>query len=474
MRTGSYPMTKKIILAAIAVVWVLAATASRGGAQGAAIAQVPGIKATCTVPAGEKPWMVTSQTPTCRSLEALAAMTPDEKAAFRGSLPRLGLFNGGGTDGPQGIAGAGGRGGAPPAPRALGVTLLPSEHVLAATWDRSLAKRFGEALGEEVNGKGSNIMISPTIVLMRGWRWGRAAESFGEDPYLTTELLVPELQEIQGHKIISILKHYVTDGQEMFRPRVSATVSERALQEVYFPAWKAAVQRAGLGAVFCESNRTNGLNPCEDGDMLGRLRAWGFDGFVRPEPGLDNIKGIAAGTDEIPAAVWLSALQSGQANMTQLDLTVMHHLLPNFRLGIYDAPGTGKPENTVSTPAHQQLAVEVGTAGTVLLKNKGNVLPLDASRVKSIAIIGDDAGPNVMVQATNQSVYLEHFVSPLDGITKRAGTAMKVTYAKGTAGITAVLPPISGLQGQGFSATFWPTEDWTGALREPSPIRRLM
>jgi len=180
-------MTKKIILAAIAMAWVFAATASRGGAQSAAIAQVPGITATCTVPPGEKPWMVTSQTPTCRALEALAAMTQDEKLAFRGSLPRLGLVNGGGSDGPHGIAGGGGRGGAAPPPRALGVTLFPSEQVLAATWDRSLAKRYGQALGEEVSGKGSNVMVSPTIVLMRGWHWGRAAESFGEDPYLTAE-----------------------------------------------------------------------------------------------------------------------------------------------------------------------------------------------------------------------------------------------------------------------------------------------
>ena len=139
-------MTKKIILAAIAMAWVFAATASRGGAQSAAIAQVPGITATCTVPPGEKPWMVTSQTPTCRALEALAAMTQDEKLAFRGSLPRLGLVNGGGSDGPHGIAGGGGRGGAAPPPRALGVTLFPSEQVLAATWDRSLAKRRSPAL----------------------------------------------------------------------------------------------------------------------------------------------------------------------------------------------------------------------------------------------------------------------------------------------------------------------------------------
>src|SRR5436305_5391547 len=120
--------------------------------------------------------MVASQTSECRALEALAVMTQEEKLAFRGSLPRLGLVNNGGSDGPQGIAGGGGRNGAPPNPRSLGVTLFPSEHIMAATWDRTLAKRYGQALGEEVSGKGSNVMVSPTIVLMRGWHWGRAAE----------------------------------------------------------------------------------------------------------------------------------------------------------------------------------------------------------------------------------------------------------------------------------------------------------
>ncbi|HEV3215066.1 MAG TPA: glycoside hydrolase family 3 N-terminal domain-containing protein, partial [Vicinamibacterales bacterium] len=459
---------RHVAAALVAVAFILAGF--RGGAQNASIAQVQGVTANCPpAPAGERPWTDARQTPVCRALEALAAMTPEEKLAFRGALPRLGLVNGGGSDGPQGIAGGGGRNGQPPPPRALGVTLFPSEHILAATWDRSLAKRYGEALGEEVAGKGSNVMVSPTIVLMRGWHWGRAAESFGEDPFLTAEMLVPELQQIQAHKIVSVLKHFVVDGQERFRPQVSAAVSERALQEIYFPAWKAAVQRAGLGAVFCESNKVNGSNPCESADLLGRLRAWGFDGFVRPEPGFDPVKAIAAGTDEIQAAAFQSAVQSGAVPAKKLDETVLHHLVPNFRLGIYDAAPAGKPENAVSTADHRKLAIEVGTAGTVLLRNKGNVLPLDAGRVKSIAVIGDDAGPNTLLQATNQPVYVETFVSPLEGITRRAGATMKVTYAKGTVGVVAPLAAIgggaispTGARGEGFAATFWASEDWTG------------
>jgi beta-glucosidase len=459
---------RRIVLAGGIALLALAATALRGGAQGTAIAQVPGVNAHCTVPAGEKPWMNTGQTPTCRALEALAAMTEDEKLAFRGSLPRLGLNNGGGSDGPSGIAGGGGRNGAPPPPRSLGVTLFPSEQILAATWDRSLAKRYGQALGEEVAGKGSNVMVSPTIVLMRGWHWGRAAESFGEDPYLTAEMLVPELQEIQGHKAISVLKHFVVDGQEMFRPRVSAVVSERALQEIYFPAWKAAVQRAGLGAVFCESNRVNGLNPCESPDLVGRLREWGFDGYIRPEPGFDPVRAIKAGTDEVQGPAFQAAIQSGAVPASKLDETVLHHLVPNFRLGIYDAPASGKPENAVSTPEHQRLAVEVGTAGTVLLKNKDHILPFD-SRVKTIAVIGDDASANAMLQATNQPVFVEKFVSPLEGIARRAGTTVKINYARGTLGVIASLAAITpdmlktaGGDSHGLRATFWSGEDWSG------------
>jgi beta-glucosidase len=413
--------------------------------------------------------MQASQTPQCRALEVIAQMTMDEKLSFRGANPRLGLNVTMGGDGPNGIAGFGGRGGAAPQPRSIGVTAFPNEHVLAQTWDKALAARYGTALGQEFRGKGLSSITAPTIVLMRTWRWGRAAESFGEDPYLTAEMVIPELNSLQGQKVLSVLKHYAIDGQELYKTvPVDVKVSERTLNEIYLYAFREAIQRAKVGGIYCAWTSINGASVCMNPDLIGRLRQWGLDGFVTPQPGIDPVIAAKAGTDRLAGNAIDAAIKAGQLPATKLDEMVFHQLVPMFRLGIYDAPASGTAEADVSTPEHQQLAVEIATGGTVLLKNAGEVLPFEAPRVKSIAVIGDDAGPNTFMQQTNASVLVTKLSTPLDSVTRRAGTTVKVTYAQGTTGVnalpaitTSVLEPVSG-EGQGLTATYYASEDWTG------------
>jgi len=209
-----------------------------------AVFQLPGVSSADCHPAGEKPWTNTSQTPVCRALEALAPMTYDEKLNFRGALPRLGLYSG-----------PGGRGGQAPPARTTGITVFPHEHVLAATWDKSLAARAGKAIGEEFAGRGTAF---PMINLTRTWHWGRTADTFGEDPYLTAEMVVSEVTAIQSEGVVAILKHYAANNQEIDRQTVDERIPERALHELYLYAWKQAVERARVAGVFCAYNAVNG------------------------------------------------------------------------------------------------------------------------------------------------------------------------------------------------------------------------
>jgi len=171
-------------------------------------------------------------------------------------VPRLGLNATAGGDGPYGLAG-GGRGGAPN-PRGQNITSFPDELAAAATFDRDLIRRFGQAIGEEFAGKGLSTIYFPTINLLRTWRWGRAAESYGEDPYLMAELTTPAVAAVQAQHVVAVLKHYAVYDQETDRQILNENVSEKALNEIYLPHYKSAIQKAHAGGVFCAFASLNG------------------------------------------------------------------------------------------------------------------------------------------------------------------------------------------------------------------------
>lgn len=454
-------------------------TLSGAFAQPAArVAQIPGVASDqCKPGPGDRPWTDKSQTPECRALEAIAQMTGEEKLNFRGSVQRLGLNAPGGQDGPNGIAG-GWNG--PPQARQMNVTAFPTVVTLAATWDRGLARRFGVAMGEEFAGKGMSASTGPTVNLMRTWHWGRSGETFGEDPFLMSELVVPEILGMQSQKVIAVVKHFAGNDQENTRTGVfpdyagiDERITEKALNEIYFPHFKAAVQKGHNGAIMCAYNQINGVFSCNNPELLGKLREWGFDGYIVPDAGFAQRSVLAAakaGMDRVQPVQELDALiKSEQLPASTPDRIVLHMMTPNFRLGIYDAPPAGKPDANVSTPEHVKLSQEMGAAGAVLLKNKGNVLPLDTAKIKSLAMIGDDAGPNVQVMETGSAhVVVGKVKPPLDAIRERAGSSVKVNYARGTLGIgpLPILParavkPASG-EGQGLSASYYNTADWSG------------
>jgi len=416
--------------------------------------------------------------PLARANALLAQMTFDEKVSMASSgdagVPRLGIPGLVFDDGPNGVGH-----GAPD------VTAFPNAQVVAASWDRLLAERFGEALGAETAGKGFNYLAAPTINILRTPKWGRAAETFGEDPYLSGQIAAAEIRGIQSEHVISQVKHFAANNQEIarfgnplgkptFSQAVNVVVSERALREIYFPAFKAAVQEGEAASIMCSYPRINGTYACQNPSILGPPKTdWGFLGFVGPDAFLavrNTVNAINAGTDNfqlgglgIPPD---QALQ--QVSSDRLDDMVRRILTGMFSVGIFDNPNTGSPGAVVTSADHRALSTEVAANGTVLLKNDGGVLPLDG--VTSIAVIGHDAGPGTQtMEGGSAAVVGGPLVTPLDGITARAGAGVTVTFAEGTLGVvplpvvpSSALTPSSGT-GPGLFGQYYASMDLTGS-----------
>jgi beta-glucosidase len=317
--------------------------------------------------------------------------------------------------------------------------------------------------------------------------WGRAAETFGEDPYLSGQISAAEIRGIQSQHVIAQVKHYAANNQEIerigdlgglpaFSPAIDVVVSERALQEIYFPAFKASVQEGQAASVMCSYPRVNGLYACQNPSLLGTLKNdWGFSGFVGPDATLavrDTLAAIEAGTDNFLLGTLLgdppAQVLQDDVSDERLDDMVRRILTAMFSVGIFDHPNTGDPDAIVTSPAHLALATQIAAAGTVLLKNDGGALPFGTD-VGSIAVIGYDAGPATqMMEGGSPAVIGGPVVTPLAGITARAG-AVTVTHVDGTLGVTslpvlpsAVLTPSSG-SGPGLFGTYYPTMDFTGS-----------
>ena len=443
--SGSWTGRRKVI-AALSVA-VAAGILVKAQNNGPALPQVPGVSASDCKPQGEKPWTNADQTPACRALEVLGQMTYEERLNFRGALPRLGLYSG-----------PGGRGSQAPPPRTSGITVFPHENVLAATWDKALAARVGTAMGEEFAGRGTAF---PMININRTWHWGRMADTFGEDPFLTAEMVVPEINAIQNQHVVAILKHYLANNQEIDRQTVDERIPERALHEIYLHAWKQAVERAKVAGVFCAYNGVNGALSCVNPDLLGTLRSWGFDGFVFPEPVSDPVVAIKAGSDLLAPNVVDANVKNGKLDASAVDLIAFRLLVPYFRIGVYDVP-VASAEAKASTPEHRKIAEEVAEQGAVLMKNKGSVLPL--AGVHTLAIFGDDAGRNASMQMTTSNVPIENPSLPVDAIPARAGSAVKVAWLAGTPG----LGPLPEMRAD-FAASFFASPDLSGTATATRP-----
>ncbi|MGA9672707.1 MAG: glycoside hydrolase family 3 C-terminal domain-containing protein [Terracidiphilus sp.] len=338
-------------------------------------------------------------------------------------------------------------------------TSFPSGVAMAATWDTELVQREGQAIAQEVKALGRDMILGPTVNINRVPLWGRNFEGYGEDPYLAARMGVAYIKGVQGEGVIPSLKHFAANNEEFERHRIDAYVDERTLHEIYLPAFKAAVQEAGVWTVMSAYNKLNGIHCAESAPLLTDIlrKEFGFKGFVVSDWGstYSTAATVNAGMDlEMPGgapmqawlatgqtqaagngAGWLTAdkvlaeVKAGHITEATLNVNVGHILRVIFESGIFDHPHTGGGD--VDTSAQQAIARQGATEGIVLLKNAGSLLPLDATKIHSIAVIG----PNAAVARTggggSSLVKPKYAVAPLDGIKERAGQSIQITYALG-------------------------------------------
>ncbi len=372
----------------------------------------------------------------------LAAMTLEEKivmvhgikGGYVGNVPaiaRLGIPALNLSDGPAGVGN-----------RKTQVTAFPAPITVGAAWDVELMKRFGEAMGAEQLGKGTNVQLAPMMNMVRVPQAGRTWEGYGEDPFHSAQMAGAAVSGIQSQGVIATAKHFIANEQETARNIESTDVDDRTLVEIYLAPFKASVL-AGAGAVMCSYNKINGVYACENAStqnilLKGRLD---FQGWIMSDWGATHSTVASAlnGMDqEMPGGNFFgdklaAAVNSGEVPQSRLDDMVRRILASMFRAGIFDRAPTGAVDANVQSEAHTQLARDAAAQGIVLLKNAGNMLPLDAAKVHSIAVIGAVASTSpVIAGGGSGAVVRPYVITPLQGITERAGTGITVRYADGT------------------------------------------
>jgi beta-glucosidase len=394
-----------------------------------------------TAHAAGGPWTDASQPPSQRADELLAAMTQAEKLTMMhggASCGYVGCVDGNSRlgipalhlqDGPVG-AGDG----------FTGVTQLAAPVAGAASWDTALMQQYGQVLGSEQWGKGTNIVLAPTINIVRDPRWGRAFESFSEDPYLAGQIAAADIQGIQSQGPMAQVKHYAVYNQETNRnnPSDNAIVSARTEREIYTPAFETSINQGGADSAMCSYSAINGPFACENGPMQnGILKGdMGFQGFITSDWGATHstVNSANNGLDmEMPGSSFYgtaltNAVNGGQVSQATLNDHVHRILQAMFKQGLFDRAQTGNTGSTVTTTAHVNTSRQAAEEGAVLLKNSGNLLPLGGGTT-SIAVIGAGASNSVMYQGGGSAgVNPSGTVTPLQGIQSRAGSGVTVTY----------------------------------------------
>jgi beta-glucosidase len=337
------------------------------------------------------------------------------------------------TDGPNGVASG-----------LTGATQLPAAVSAAATWDPAIVKTYGAVIGAEVAAKGADVDMGPAADIVRDPRWGRAYEEYGEDPFLTGQMAAADVEGVQSQGVIAMVKHFALYNEETYRntPRDDVIVSDRVAHEIYLPPFQAAVEQGGAGAVMCSYATINGVDACQDRYLTNVLYGqWHFGGFVQSDGGATHstVAAANAGLDDLEStgAVYFgpaleASVRDGRVPLSRLREMATRVLTTMFAFGLFNRAPTGSLDDSATSPAHAAVARAVADEGTVLLKNSGAVLPIPST--SSIAVIGDDAGPDAITAGTSTSsghVIAPYLVTPYQGIAAAAAPGSTVTYSQG-------------------------------------------
>ncbi len=395
--------------------------------------------------------------------DALSRMTLEEKVKIlhaqskfsSAGVPRLGIPDLWTTDGPHGIR-----------PEVLwdewsqagwtndSCVAFPALTCLAATWSEEMSALYGKSIGEEARYREKDVLLGPGVNIYRTPLNGRNFEYMGEDPYLASRMVVPYIQEVQKNGVAVCVKHFALNNQESLRHQYDAIIDDRTLNEIYLPAFKAAVQEGGAWSIMGAYNLYKGQHLCHNQYILNDIlkKDWGFDGVVISDWGgcHDTDQAITNGLD-LEFGTWtdgltmgatngydayyladpyLERLRDGRASEEVLNEKARRVLRLNFRT----AMRKDKPNGSLCSPEHYDAARRIADEGIVLLKNNDNVLPISRKAGSRILVVGENAVKMMTVGGGSSSLKVQREVLPLDGIRAAAGEGVTVEFERGYVG----------------------------------------
>lgn len=346
------------------------------------------------------------------------------------AVKRLGIGSIIMNDGPYGVR-AGGR-----------KTYFPTGLSLASSWDTQLAKDYEAALARETKAAGNRVLLGPGVNIMRTPLCGRNFEYMGEDPYLAGIIASAYIEGVQSEDVAACIKHLVCNNQEYWRTTISSEVDERALREIYLPAFRMACKQANVWAIMSAYNKLNGTHCSANGYIQQTIpkEQWNWDGVMISDwGGAHQTLGTALGglDVEMPDGVHmgqplLEAVRAGKVGEDVIDNKVRRLIRLMYRTKLFNELEDAR----ANTPEHQMLAKKAACEGSVLLKNEGDFLPLNSNGVKSIAVIGPNADKQHSMSGVNHSggsgaVMPPYEVTPLAGLRNKLGEKMRIHYAPG-------------------------------------------
>ena len=312
---------------------------------------------------------------------------------------------------------------------------------LAATWDPELVGRIGAVIGQDARARGVHFMLGPGVNISRSPLCGRNFEYFGEDPFLASRTAVAYITGMQSQGVSATIKHFMGNNQEFLRHDGDSIIDERTMREIYLPTFEAAVKEAHVGAIMDSYNLINGQHATQDGSLNNLIakKEWGFEGIVMSDwdATYDGVAAANGGLDlEMPSPKFMNrttllpAVKEGSVSEATIDDKVRRILRTAIRFGWLDREQADLSVSLYDEKG-QWVALEAARSGMVLLKNDGNLLPLDRAKIKSIAVIGPDAYPAPVVGGGSAGVRPFHGVSYLEGLAGYLGGSATVYYDRG-------------------------------------------
>jgi len=322
-------------------------------------------------------------------------------------------------------------------------TYFPTLTALTAAWNPDLAKEYGRALGREARFRNKDVLLGPGVNIMRTPLCGRNFEYMGEDPYLISQIVVEYIKGLQEQDVAACIKHFALNNQEYERDKVDVLVDDRTLREIYLPAYEAAVKKAGVLTFMGAYNKFRGWYCCENDYLQNKILKdeWGFGGVILSDwdavhstvDAANNGLDLEMGTNADSYDEWyfadplIEAVKNGQVKEEVVDDKVRRRLRVMYKTNMFSK----RKEGAFVTPEHQNLARKAASEAVVLLKNEKNALPLDKSKIKTIAVIGDNAVRKHASGGYSSGLKAKYEISPLEALKSKLSSKVKINFSQG-------------------------------------------